>query len=149
MELAATLDADSGDMPAPIMRGTRRAVDVGAHLRAFAPGREYVMLHSHPESESFSWQDAALLVTRPSVRALVVVARDGAWYLLSRAPGTPVASVEDVVVAVATERDRLSPPGDPARRRGAPGRSARQREISHQAWTNLAHDLGLRYDRLR
>src|SRR5437870_2854515 len=70
VEVAATVDAESGEEPAPMVRGTRRSVDMTSHLRALTPSREYVMLHSHPESESFSWQDAGWLIARPMVRVL-------------------------------------------------------------------------------
>jgi hypothetical protein len=148
VEVAATVDADSGAEPAPTVRGARRAVDVGSHLRALAPGREYVMLHSHPESESFSARDALWLVARPVVRVLVVVGKNGSWYLLSRDPARPLATAREVTEAVQAEYDRLSPPGDPARARGAVGRAARVREVSHRVWANLAAGLGFRYDRL-
>jgi hypothetical protein len=148
VEVAATVDADSGEEPAPVVLGARRSVDVRSHLAALAPGHQYVMLHSHPESDSFSWQDAVWLVARPAVRVLLVVGRDGSWYLLSRDPAGAPVGAQAVRDAVEAEYDRLCPPGDPARRRGMPGRAARRREISHQVWANLARQLGFRYDRL-
>jgi hypothetical protein len=148
VEVAATVDADSGAEPAPIVRGTRRSVDVTSHLRALVPGREYVMLHSHPESESFSSRDAVWLVARPVVRVLVVVGKNGSWYLLSRDPARPLATARALTEAVQGAYDRLSPPGDLARTRGAAGRASRLRDVSHQVWANLAAGLGFRYDRL-
>lgn len=147
IEVAATVDAASSVEPAPIVLGTRRSVDVTLHLRALLPGHEYVMLHSHPDSESFSWRDAVWLVERPIVRVLVV-GRNGTWYILSRDPAGSLVTAREVSAAVQDEYDRLSPPGGLARPRGAVGRAARIREVSHRVWTHLAAGLGFRYDRL-
>jgi hypothetical protein len=65
VEVAATVDAESGEEPAPIVRGTRRSVDVTSHLQVLVPDRAYVMLHSHPGSESVGWQDGGWLIRAP------------------------------------------------------------------------------------
>ena len=57
--------------------------DVSSHIRQFQPDREYVLLHTHPNSTSFSNRDVRLLAEHQVIRAMVAVGLDGTWYVMS------------------------------------------------------------------
>ncbi len=66
--------------------GTRSEVDVPDFERSAVPEGEGVLLvHSHPESTSFSRADLMHL-SRPGVEAVVAIGSDGSVYLAGRGP---------------------------------------------------------------
>jgi hypothetical protein len=151
IERGATLDAATGQpfgMPETVM-GTARSVPLGIHLHALRPNAEYVSLHTHVHSHSFSEDDIATLLSFPPVRLMTVTGADGTWYLMGRDteyasdadppdPEEAVLVFRDALREVLPEFRALSLSGQlaPAQaERGVPA-AARQLAASH---------LGLRY----
>ena len=64
-----------------MVAGTADRLEPGVLLRQMAPGRHYVVLHTHPGSTSLSVLDVALLVAQPAVAMVIAVGTDGTWYI--------------------------------------------------------------------
>lgn len=136
VEHAATLDTSDGLPVGPMLTGTASATDVSRHLLAFQPGHEYVQLHTHPRSTSFSSQDLLLLASHPLLCASVVVGVDGTWYVLSGTPGArsidPRQPFDDYQIAY----------------RDLEGRQIASAERPHTVMQQVSGHHGFRYDRV-
>jgi len=60
IEHAATLDTGDATPVGPILTGSATSTDMSPHLRAFRSDRNYVLLHTHPNSTSFSPLDVRM-----------------------------------------------------------------------------------------
>jgi len=60
VEHAMTFDADSGQTIGSTISGPVWGASIEPHLRLLRPGREYVTIHTHPGSTSFSDIDVYL-----------------------------------------------------------------------------------------
>jgi hypothetical protein len=148
VEFAALLDADSGRRVGRILGGRGDQVDASPHLRAMRPGREYLALHTHPDSTAFSQADAALLLLFPRIRALSLVGADGTWYALSVAPNLARPNPVDLAFAMRQRYLALRPSYEARSRTGELTQAAARRELSHELWTDVARQFGLRYHRV-
>jgi hypothetical protein len=77
LEFAAMVDAESGVALRTTISGGEDAVDFRPHITAFARGRRYVQLHTHPGSSSFPDADVATLLSWDQIHAMVIVGVDG------------------------------------------------------------------------
>jgi proteasome lid subunit RPN8/RPN11 len=136
IEHAVTLDAATGQPVGPMLTGSRSSTDLTLHLRALRPGHEYIQLHTHPGSTSFSDLDVRLLAEYPAIHAMIVVGENGTWYVISRQPGISILDSRAVFYDFVRELQRLGQDQIPAAAR------------PHQATERIAANYGLLYDRL-
>ena len=136
IEHAVTHDADSGSLKGATLTGTRSSTDLRTHLARFQPGREYVQVHTHPGSTSFSANDLLVLATQPAIRAMAVVGLDGSWHLLSHINPSAPRATRIPAEAFLIEIARLEKEG------------VEFGERPHRAMLVVAEPHGLRYDRL-
>jgi len=130
------VDAESGQQVGPVLSGSSHDINILPQLLAAERGRMYGHLHTHPLGSSFSDRDAAVLLSWPGMRVIVVAAVAGAWYAMSRLDGGSVADPVEVVTEFRTAlADLLDDPSIPGHER------------PHAIWTRIAAPLGLRYDR--
>lgn len=146
-EVAAVLDAETGARVGPIVGGTRAEVDIRPQLRAMQSGRRYLHLHTHPGSPSFTDTDAVAFV-RYSFLVMAAVGTDRTWYVLSRLVGGTVPSTLAVAEAYAAEIYARAPRYRALWRGGTMTAQAAYRSLTHEVWTSVAPQLGLRYDRV-
>lgn len=146
VEHAVMLDADSGDQLGGLLVGTRFEIELGQHLSAMRPDREYVSVHSHPSDGSFSRRDGALLYRYPRVRANVV-GRRGTVYLLSRLADS-LPSPDLMVAAFRIAHEQHTPAYERVIAERSMGERAANRLRSHAVWETIAAECGLRYTRL-
>src|SRR5262249_55169119 len=111
-EFGAVLDLRTSAALGPVQPGGRDGVSLGALLRTMQPGREYVALHTHPFSASFSLGDLAMLLFHRPLRTTAVVAADGHWYALSKMRGQPTPLVQEGEIAWVRTLLRLNPEFD-------------------------------------
>jgi hypothetical protein len=142
------LDAASGTPVRRVLQGVADGVELGPLLRALEPGREYISVHSHPDSTSFSPSDVALILRFPAVCLIAVVGADGTWYVLSREPDRPSTSREVLVATYQVERDAARIEYERLVQDGVLTRRNARRALSHDIWVAAAPKLGLRYDRI-
>jgi hypothetical protein len=148
VEFAVTLDADTGVQVGSVLTGSSTRVDITPHIDSMVARRRYVLLHSHPASESCSAADASLLVLVPRIAVVVAIGEDATWYVLSlmsnrrRPSRMDIVRRHDAAFVETTQKyralvssEQLSP-------------MMAWREQTHEAWTLSARQLGLRYDRV-
>ncbi|MGH2368874.1 MAG: hypothetical protein ACRDI2_11810 [Chloroflexota bacterium] len=148
-EFAATYDMMTGAPVGNVVSGGAVDVDISDHIRAMAPGRRYVALHTHRTSTSFSDADALLLVANRAIRTIAVVGADGTWYLLSKVRGAGVAGANRLVQAFTSAAIALSRRYLALAQSGAVTPEEALRQFSHEIWQHIAPPLHLRYDRVR
>jgi hypothetical protein len=152
VEYAAMVEAASGARLGRYLRGTKYEVNCAEHLQEMKPGRGYILMHTHPSSCSFSEQDATLLYSfrgpGANIQSVYVVGADGARYVISRSPGREVAEPATIRSAFWAEIHRLQPKHESKIRTREMTSGQAWKAHTHEAWTNIAARLGLRYDRL-
>lgn len=146
-EFAAMVDAETGAQVGEILSGGRSEVRIGPHLDAVVAGRQYVHLHTHPGSSSFSSTDATVFAQTTGLQVMAVVGADGTWYVLSRRAGAAPLHVQTLAVAYRSAIAALASRFQSLVRSGAMTPQAAWREHSHQAWQQVAGRLALHYDR--
>ncbi len=110
--------------------------DLSPHITRFRPNREYVQIHTHPTSTSFSHRDVYLLADQRAIHAMVAIGVDGTWYILSRAEAFELTNPRVLLEQFLDEFGRLGTELVPASER------------PHVATERLAARYGLRYDRV-
>ena len=113
-----------------------------------APGRHYVVLHTHPGSTSLSVLDVALLVAQPAVAMVIAVGTDGTWYIGSLDTQRQRPSLRTIYDgydatyrATVDQYDALTTAGRLSQRQAG-------RRHSHEVWVQAGPALGVRYDRV-
>jgi hypothetical protein len=145
-ELAALIDAATGDQIGEVLAGSQDRLDLRPHLHLLQPGRRYLHVHTHPASSGFSDLDLTVLLAYVEIRTLVVVTQDGAWYFLSKVRGQPTAdpttggALWDAYFAVTAQ------PHHDLIARGTLSRDEALRQEVHDTMIRLAPEIGLRYD---
>ncbi len=148
IELAALIDATTGQQIGEVLRGSVDRVHLRPHLAALQPGRRYVHVHTHPASSSFSDDDLAILLDRVEIRAIVVVGRDATWYFLSKVRGRPTVDADTGRALWNIRFAEIARPDHALIAQGIlPSSEALRREV-HETMTRLAPEIGLRYDHL-
>jgi hypothetical protein len=142
------LDAETGEMTGAIIRGERLRTHIGPHIEGLHPNRDYVQLHSHPGSRSFSPEDIVLLAAFRSVHAMVVVGADGTTFIASFMTGASSLDAETLLSAWDAEWDTLLFFYGPLIVSGTLTPDDAARAQSHEVWLRLAPRFGLRYDRV-
>jgi hypothetical protein len=148
VEFAAMLEADTGEPLGEVLGGGEQVVDARPHFRAMLAGRRYVQIHSHPSSSAFSRQDALILTSFPELRASVVIGLDGTWYVLSRTDANASILPELVSVRFQGRFAALWPTYRALVQTQLVPASEAWRAHSHDIWTHIGPELGLRYDRI-
>ncbi len=137
VEYADTLDAFDGEPVVLTIGSTIASTDLTPHLAKLRPDREYVQVHTHPASTSFSYRDLARLVDRRAIIVMVVVGLDGTWHVVSRAEAFSETHPSAIVESFLGELERLA------------SEQVAVAERSHRATQRMAARYGLRYDRVR
>lgn len=88
IEVAALLDAETGQIVGKVLEGTRDSVQLQKHIMAMEPGRSYVQIHTHPEWASFSGPDIAAFINLPVLSRMVVRSEDRATHVLEKTAAT-------------------------------------------------------------
>jgi hypothetical protein len=150
-EVAAMVDAATGEQLGAIVLGHEDGVSIWPHLLAMMPGRAYVQIHTHLTSPtwSFSLDDAAIFATYNGVYSMVVIGVDGTGFALSRA-----AAGQDVSAAALDRAWRLAAlallPSYRARLQvGDVSRVEAESALRDRVWRMVARQFGLRYARVR
>lgn len=148
VELAATLDVDTGAPVGPMLRGSGSDVDFEPHrLRLRGDGR-YVSLHTHPGSTPPSHKDFLVVVSTPPVQALIVVGVDGTWYVASRDPDIAPPRDEMARATFAAAFIELRPEYLHWAQLGLMTPAEALTALLDAVWRAVAQRLGLRYDRV-
>jgi hypothetical protein len=148
VEFGAMVDAATGAPVGHILRGEVHTVDPHLHFLDMEPGREYVHLHTHPNSTPISDADAIVFVLQRSLRAITVIARDGSWYALSRQAGTQVETSRAIAARFDAEMYARVSAAIVAGRRAGLSDEEILRRVMHEVWTAITPQLGLQYDRV-
>lgn len=150
-EYAAMVSARTGNRVGRILHGEPGIVRglKEAHFDRAVPGHPYVQVHTHPAGSSFSLQDGITLGGNGILHAMVVSTPSGRWYLLSKArPEAWAHAPIDVLRERFSEAlARLDPPLRQLVDAGEITDLERVRRLTHTLWTEIAENVGLRYDR--
>lgn len=136
-EHADTLDAVDGKPIGPTLTGTVMSTDLSPHIAKFRTGREYVQVHTHLTSTSFSHRDLYLLADQDAISVIVAIGIDGTWYVASRTQTWSLTNPRVLLEQYLAELGRLD----------AEEMTAAERP--HVATERLAARYGLRYDRIK
>ena len=147
-EWSAMVDVATGAQVGPTLAGGEDYVDADEQLDALDWRGQYVAIHTHPESTSFSEADARVLVSNAPLRTVVAVGLDGGWYVLSKVPSGPVPSAVAVRIVFRREVRALVPDYRERVQAGEMDPIEAWRHHSHEVWQTIAPTLGLRYDRV-
>jgi hypothetical protein len=137
IEHSVTLDAESAQPVGPMLSGTSTMTDLTDHVLRFRAGHEYVQLHTHPSSPSFSALDIRVLADHPPIRTMIAVGADGTWHVTSRLDGTSIGNRRAVFDDFLDELSRLEEAG------------VTPPERPHIVMEYIAARHGLLYDRVR
>jgi len=154
VEYAAMIDMDTGAAIGEILQGQRRTIKVGPHLKLLQTGHRYIQIHSHPGDAPFSFDDVRLLLERPAIRVSIVVGSSGVWYVMSKGsriddlPPERIRRVRaEIKVTLMRLRHRLQPKYDELFARGVIEAPEYWPRLFHDAWSQIAPNVDLRYDR--
>jgi hypothetical protein len=136
IEHAITLDISDGQAVGRMLTGDASRTDLTPHLLALHPDHQYVQLHTHPTSPSFSALDVRILADHPPIGTMIAVGVDGTWYVMSRQSDTNLGDRRVLYDAFLNALIRLQQAG------ADPGDSA------HLVMEHVASQHGLRYDRV-
>jgi len=145
-EFAAMVDADSGARVGAMLGGKTDAVNISAHIAAMKPGRQYVHLHTHPGSSSFSGRDVATFIAHGQIQTMGVVGADGTWYLIARTVRTPSMAPREVVAAWQLAIESLDSRYNILIR--TMPQLAAWRQVTHEALASVANQFDLWYTRV-
>ena len=147
-ESAAIVDLRSGARIGDVVGGVSNRVNISGHLGAMQAGHEYVHLHTHPASTSFSDQDGGMLAAHAGLHLLAVIGLDGTWYLLGKRRDTEPAMAGDVLCAFRDEVLLLRPQYRVLVRSNAMTTEQAWRAMIDEVWQRVAAKLGLQYRRV-
>ena len=148
VEFGVTVNMDSDYSLGTTLRGSGNDLDFEPHRRLLRRERRYVTLHTHPGSMPPSHLDFLILIDNPSIRALVVVGRDGTWYVVSLAPSAARPDEHVARATFAAAYVRLRPQ---YLRRVEVGLMTPREALAAMldaTWRAVARRIGLRYDRV-
>jgi hypothetical protein len=147
-EFGALIDAATGKQLSSIVAGTATRLDVSHLLNRMLPGHRYVCIHAHPEDDSFSPHDVALVLRFHAVCVISAVGRHGTWYILSIDPDRTPASPQTMLETFNAERAVVAPKYAELVQSGKMTRREAQGAATHEVWQRIGRALGLRYDRV-
>ncbi|HEY7066034.1 MAG TPA: hypothetical protein VII06_31470 [Chloroflexota bacterium] len=148
VEWSAMIDTATAARVGPILSGGEAYVDLDAQFAALDWRGQYLAIHTHPNSTSFSDVDGGTLASNPPLRTIVVVGRNGTWYVLSKLPGRPTPNALDVRLAYLQQLRTIVPKYRTLVQSGQIDAVEAWRQQTHEAWELVALDLRLRYDRV-
>jgi hypothetical protein len=136
IEHAVTLEAFDGRPVARMLTGDASRTDLTPHLLVLQRDHEYIQMHTHLRSPSFSALDVRVLSDHAAIRTMIAVGADGTWYLMSRQVEVSLGDRHALYDEFLDELIRLQR----ARIAGT--------EISHRAVEHVAAQHGLLHDRV-
>lgn len=149
IEFAAMVDVRTGETLGRILDGEKSSVVLKEHIDQMDPNKNYVQIHTHPRSSSFSDMDVMLLHHNEGLHAMAVFGADGRSYLISKQLQDVIDDVYEIREAYEKERDALFPKYQQEVSAGNMTQDEAWKEHSHEIWVNIAERLGFKYSRLK
>ncbi|MCL6446324.1 MAG: phage head morphogenesis protein [Alicyclobacillus sp.] len=146
VEYAAMVEIGSGEQVGKVLGGVNDSVNVGDHINLIQPGKQYLHIHTHPRSSSFSDADIALLV-KYAIDVMIVSGKDGTKYVMAKRPGGVTADPSTVTRRYIETVNRLRPKYVEIYMTTRDEHST-WKEHSNEVWELIADELGLHYIRV-
>lgn len=148
VEYAAMIDAATGQRIGPIIDGEKNEADIGEHIRAMVSGREYIQLHTHPLSSSFSDADVFVMSANDGFKYMVVTGADGTQYILMKNPGAKYYTYQEIHNEYRIVRSLLHSKYANLVQTGQMSPEQAWKEHSHEIWERIASNFDFRYIRI-
>jgi hypothetical protein len=148
VEYAAMIDMETAGQLGLVLGGEKSTVNIGEHLDEMIPGRQYIQMHTHPASSSFSTADIELLNWYEGISTMVVTGADGTQYVMMKETGRNVPELYEISEAYQEALKALEPKYTQLIHSGTMSTEEAWKEHSHEIWTRIASRFGFRYIRL-
>lgn len=148
LEFAVILDRESGALAGNVIAGESDQIDLSAALARLVRAHQFLQIHTHPGSTSFSDADVAMLVGQTALAAVIVLGADGTVYILSKSRGVVPAAPLAAMVEWNREYAARFPRYRRAVLAGDLSVAEAAKRHSHTVMQGLAPRFGVTYQRL-